>query len=189
MRASSIFLGEKIRDSNGEEEPLSVFDGITVKVQYIVDDKDQLPKNGVISSKELLLGLEERKKAEADRIKYDCEFLFIAANSFHDIDHDSNEGENYIRIMQRNEKGEMNPIQNLTYSDVHSSDQQLYLHDNTLAILNFSPSYFSFPIANDMAATVEPFFYYGDNEFELSLVDVSRRGSDFYSSRTAFQNL
>ena len=117
---------------------------------------------------------QEQNVDESDRIKYDGEFLFIAANSFNDIDHDSNEGENYIRIMQRNEKGEMNPIQNLPYSEVHSSDQQLYLHDNTLAILNYSPSYFSFPIANDLAATVEPFFYYGDNEFELSLVDVSQ---------------
>ncbi|GMM84167.1 beta-propeller domain-containing protein [Pseudoalteromonas sp. MTN2-4] len=117
---------------------------------------------------------QEQNVDEADRIKYDGEFLFIAADSFNDIDHDSNEGENYIRIMRRNELGEMNPIQNLPYSEVHSSDQHLYLHENTLAILNYSPSYFSFPIANDIAATVEPYFYYGDNEFELSLVDVSQ---------------
>ncbi|ALO43874.1 Beta-propeller domain-containing protein [Pseudoalteromonas phenolica] len=117
---------------------------------------------------------QEQNVDEADRVKYDGEFLFIAANSFDDIYHDSNEGENYIRIMQRNAKGEMNQIHTLPYSEANGSEQNLYLHNNTLAILNYSPSYFSFPIANDIAATVEPYFYYGDNEFELSLIDVSQ---------------
>ena len=49
-------------------EALSVFDGITVKVHYIGDEErsevdSTSDKNGVInSSKELLLGLQERKK-------------------------------------------------------------------------------------------------------------------------------
>lgn len=55
-------------------EALSVFDGITVKVQYIGDDESGsacnstgMNSNGIInSSKELLLGLEERKKAAAE---------------------------------------------------------------------------------------------------------------------------
>ena len=53
-------------------EALSVFDGITVKVQYIGDEEssvDATSKNGVInSSKELLLGLEERQKKEATTV-------------------------------------------------------------------------------------------------------------------------
>ena len=55
-------------------EALSVFDGITVKVHYIGDEErsevdSTSDKNGVInSSKELLLGLEERQKKEATTV-------------------------------------------------------------------------------------------------------------------------
>ena len=59
--------------SNLSCEALSVFDGVTVKVQYIGDEDHLLPTanngtaNGVIkSSQQLLLGLEERKKAAAE---------------------------------------------------------------------------------------------------------------------------
>ena len=60
--------------SNLSCEALSVFDGVTVKVQYIGDEDHLLPAasnngtaNGVIkSSQQLLLGLEERKKAAAE---------------------------------------------------------------------------------------------------------------------------
>ena len=60
-------------------EALSVFDGVTVKVQYIGDEENgtgtapaengisSTVANGVIkSSQQLLLGLEERKKAAAE---------------------------------------------------------------------------------------------------------------------------
>ena len=57
-------------------EALSVFDGVTVKVQYIGDEEsgsvpvktsDITVTNGVIkNSQQLLLGLEERKKAAAE---------------------------------------------------------------------------------------------------------------------------
>jgi hypothetical protein len=54
------------------------------------------------------------------------------------------------------------------------------LHDNTLAILDYAPSYFSFGMvevdttSSDVVSTTEPYFYYGANEFELSFVDVSQ---------------
>ena len=75
----SIFSGKpKVKvenQSNGKPssnlscEALSVFDGVTVKVQYIGDEDpaNRTVSNGAIkSSQQLLLGLEERKKAAAE---------------------------------------------------------------------------------------------------------------------------
>lgn len=123
---------------------------------------------------------QEQNVDEADRIKYNGEYLFIAANSYQDIDHTGNDGQNYIRIMQRNAAGEMSKVHTLNYSQSQWGEQQLYLHDNTLAILDYAPSYFSFGMAeidassSAVASTTEPYFYYGANEFELSFVDVSQ---------------
>ncbi|MAD89636.1 MAG: hypothetical protein CMK64_08025 [Pseudoalteromonas sp.] len=123
---------------------------------------------------------QEQNVDEADRIKYNGEYLFIAASSFNDIDHASSQGQNYIRIMQRNAEGEMSQVHTLNYSESQWGEQQLYLHNNTLAVLDYAPSYFSFAMAaidstsSETASTVEPYFYYGANEFELSFVDVSQ---------------
>jgi hypothetical protein len=49
-------------------ETLSVFDGVTVRVEYIVDDdisNGNLKDNNLTSSKDLLIELEERKRAAA----------------------------------------------------------------------------------------------------------------------------
>ncbi|WP_165385508.1 beta-propeller domain-containing protein [Pseudoalteromonas phenolica] len=126
---------------------------------------------------------QEQTVDEADRIKYNGELLFIAAHSANDIDNDSSQGEHYIRVMQRDVEGELNQIQTLPYSDSPWSDQQLYLHDNTLAIVDYSPSYFTSGTSepaviatSDVVNTSEPYFYYGGAEFELSFVDISQPG-------------
>jgi len=118
---------------------------------------------------------QEQTVDEADRIKYNGEYLFIAANSFNDIDHNSSDGENYLRIMKRNTQGEMKQVKALPYSSNSWSEQQLYLHSNTLAVLDYSSSYFTFGLAEPSmeGSNISPKFYYGDSEFELSFIDVS----------------
>ena len=57
-------LSSAKKDSSVSCETLSVFDGITVKIEYISSEEES--KNGdFANSKELLLGLEERKKVAA----------------------------------------------------------------------------------------------------------------------------
>ena len=59
-------LSKANKRSSESNETLSVYDGVTVKIEYISTEDDEDSKNeDLASSKELLLSLEERKKVAA----------------------------------------------------------------------------------------------------------------------------
>ena len=59
-------LSKSNKGSSESNETLSVYDGVTVKIEYISEDDDDDSKHeDLASSKELLLSLEERKKVAA----------------------------------------------------------------------------------------------------------------------------
>ena len=63
---TSTHLSKANKRSSESNETLSVYDGVTVKIEYISTEDDEDSKSeDLASSKELLLSLEERKKVAA----------------------------------------------------------------------------------------------------------------------------
>jgi hypothetical protein len=114
---------------------------------------------------------------EADRVKYDGQYMYIAANGMQNIT-DTQTSTQYVRIMKRDDSGALTPVKQLSTSDIAYQKQQLYLHDNTLAVLNHDYGWFGIlePMAAASTSVVE-----GDilpvptsQQFELSVLDVSQ---------------
>lgn len=114
---------------------------------------------------------QETNVDEADRIKYNGNYMYIAANAYDDIDSQQNY-QHYIRILKRSDSGEISHVTNLNYSKQEGENQQLYLRDNLLTVLNYTQGHFFSPfVASDVM--IEPYFHFAAQEFELTFIDTS----------------
>lgn len=111
---------------------------------------------------------------EADRIKYNGNYLYIASNQYNqvfidDINTQNEPKGNKIKILQRNEQGDLNKISETIVFEETSTIDSIYLTNDTLAVIsqvyNFSPYSITTRIASDLFFPVE-------QKFNLSLVDV-----------------
>ncbi|NOU50393.1 hypothetical protein HG263_07540 [Pseudoalteromonas sp. JBTF-M23] len=113
--------------------------------------------------------VQEQGVDEADRIKYDGQYMYISANSAHSLTV-AEQYHQFVRIMKRDESGNVNQVKEVISSTTDYQTQQLYLHDNTLAVLNHDIGWFSIePLMATSSSIVAP----AAQQFELSLMDVS----------------
>jgi hypothetical protein len=117
---------------------------------------------------------------EGDRIKYDGDYMYIANNQYYQrqtIAEEAPTPQTSVRILQRNEQGEVSELSNTTVNTEASSIKSLYLNKNKLAVLSNIQNY---SIYNDMASTslaAIDLFFPMEQTFNLSLVDVSDRSA------------
>ncbi|KAF7764724.1 hypothetical protein PCIT_b0776 [Pseudoalteromonas citrea] len=123
---------------------------------------------------------QEQDVHEADRVKYDGNYLYIAANSNNDlVPQIDNPQPHYIRILKRTESGMLESVKDLPTSHTEYSEQNLYLEQNTLVSINSQPGWFSI----GGALTIEPlrtqttsnesFIAQDIPQFEISFADIT----------------
>ncbi|ALU45992.1 beta-propeller domain-containing protein [Pseudoalteromonas rubra] len=115
--------------------------------------------------------VQEQAVDESDRIKYDGTHLFIANTA----DFQATEGEHKqsVRILKREESGELGSSSTLVTSTDYYARQQLYLQEDSLAVVlsNDKFGFFIEPaVVSDALDTYMPYSYVRD--FALTLVDV-----------------
>ncbi len=113
--------------------------------------------------------IQEQGVDEADRVKYDGQYLFIATDQGNSelLADDSNKASTAIRIMQRQSQGDMVELTTTVVNEPATHINGLYLSDNVLAVLS---DIYDYSIAT--TSFVEGFFP-SNREFNLSLVNVS----------------
>ena len=129
---------------------------------------------------------QEQGVDEADRIKYDGNYLFIANNNYYPytIDTDVLEGsaettsdqipstaqtKSTVRVMQRTASGEINPLSEVSLELDSSNIDGLYLNNDILTVISTAQQNYSIyttQLVADPAAYVQP-------TFNISFVDVS----------------
>ncbi len=123
--------------------------------------------------------VQEQGVDEADRIKYDGEYLFIANHQAGDVgileqgegdgDDKDQQALTSVRIMQRQAQGELLELNTVVVNQEASYINGLYLKENTLAVLSDIYQY------NIAATSFSESFFPVNQEFNLSLVDVSSK--------------
>ena len=111
---------------------------------------------------------------EGDRIKYDGEFLFIAKEKGFIADNGNTQSSS-IRILQRDNEGNVAQIADTLVSDETSRVKRLYLTEGTLAVLSekYGLYEFSNAITDDIVILpIEPIKPF-EQTFNLSLIDVA----------------
>ncbi|MBQ4860395.1 beta-propeller domain-containing protein [Pseudoalteromonas sp. MMG013] len=119
---------------------------------------------------------QEQNVNEADRVKYDGNYLYIAANQYHNLTQ-PNESElpHYIRIMKRNNNGLIQAVKDLPTSSNEYAQQQLFLEQDTLVSISANSGWFSI----FSTATIEPLSAsstapnLNHTQFELNFADVT----------------
>lgn len=116
---------------------------------------------------------------EGDRIKYDGEYLFIAktndsyyiASSTDDKNTTANNLQTSIRIMKRDNNGEISEVADVLVAEDAHSINSLYLQDTDLAVMSNVDTYASQSSANN-TLMIEPFLP-TEQQFNLSILDVT----------------
>jgi uncharacterized secreted protein with C-terminal beta-propeller domain len=123
---------------------------------------------------------QETEVDEADRVKYDGDYLYIAANRHNDITPKVDDSQpHYIRILKRTDDGMLEPVKDLPTSHSEYSEQQLFVEKNTLVSINSQPGWFSI----GGRVTIEPFTTQVSTndifiepepaQFEISFADIT----------------
>jgi len=119
--------------------------------------------------------VQEQGVDEGDRIKYNGELIFIANNNRRYYADEvpatsSSQSSNTIKIIERNEQGDLTTISETVIYDEESSIDSIYLSNDTLSVLsnvyNFVPYNAYFSSNNDI-------FFPTEQKFNVSIVDVS----------------
>ena len=117
---------------------------------------------------------------EADRVKYDGNYLYIAANRNNDlVPQTDNPEPHYIRILKRTDNGMLESVKDLSTSHTEFSEQKLYIEQNTLVSINAQPGWFSI----NGGLTIEPlttqttssaaFVAQDTPQFEINFADIT----------------
>ncbi|CAH9062660.1 hypothetical protein PSECIP111854_03058 [Pseudoalteromonas sp. CIP111854] len=118
--------------------------------------------------------VQEQGVDEADRIKYDGQYMYVSANTAQSLT-SSEQYRQFIRIIKRDEAGGLTQVSDVTSSNTQYQKQQLFLNNNTLAVLNHDIGWFS--VSSPMVQTQEvantSIMAPTAQQFELSLMDVS----------------
>lgn len=116
--------------------------------------------------------LQEQGVDEADRIKYDGQYLFITQEN-HGVGIFEGDGKTqantYIRVLERDTSGAMAEVNRLVVNEEATSINGIYLHQDKLAVLSDIYSY-------DYGLS-EIAFFPTNNTFNLSLLDVTNPAS------------
>lgn len=143
---------------------------------YIEPVADGKESNSQSSNSFSQTNQQEQSVSEADRVKYNGDYLYIAANKFNDLTPDENiSAPHYIRIMKRESNGTLQTVKDLTTSQSEYAKQQLFLAGSTLVSLNFSHGWFRITNnqfssqVNNSSITPE----WNHNQFEVNFADVA----------------
>ncbi len=122
---------------------------------------------------------QENNVDEGDRIKYDGEYIYIANNKqyYYALENDSNNADNNadnnantIKIVRRDNQGDLEKISETIAFEEESSIDSIYLATNKLAVLsnvyNFTPYYSPLSFASEI-------FIPREQKFNVSLLNVS----------------
>ena len=116
---------------------------------------------------------------EGDRIKYDGEFIYIANRQHYQVQALSEEtptSKTSIRILQRDEQGEVSEVSNTVVSANAYSTNNLYLNDRQLSVLSNV-----YGLSNngdtDVSDIMNDTLFPIEQRFNLSLLDISDRTS------------
>ena len=103
---------------------------------------------------------------EADRIKYNGEYLYIAANPYNDpIAPEGIADQDYIKVMQRHEDSTMSDVHQIDLPEDFHSIRGLYLSDDSLAAVG-APSYWFDIMLTDIWHPI-------DEKVKFAVYDVS----------------
>lgn len=117
---------------------------------------------------------QENDVDEADRIKYNGSYLFIANNEYNqpylsDTNQQIEQRGNTIKILQRDSQGDLNKVSETVIFEEASSIDSIYLTDNTLAVISNVYNFTPYSITNSFASDL---FFPVEQKFNLSLVNV-----------------
>lgn len=105
---------------------------------------------------------QEQNVSEADRIQFDGNYLFIAANHYQDQNNDTGKSNAYVRILKSDNEGLLNEVATIEASD-DDQIKSMYLENNALVT-----------IGNESWFDIQPFLFAStSNSFTLSFYDVA----------------
>ncbi|OHU85115.1 MULTISPECIES: beta-propeller domain-containing protein [Pseudoalteromonas] len=112
---------------------------------------------------------QEQGVDEADRVKYDGQYMYIAGNTDLNLQ-TPQQYRQFVRIMKRDDEGDLTQVNEITSTEVAYQKQRLYLTDNTLTVLSHDNAWFGIA---EPAMTQSTFPAPAANQFEFSVVDVT----------------
>ncbi|BBN83927.1 hypothetical protein PA25_39120 [Pseudoalteromonas sp. A25] len=116
--------------------------------------------------------VQEQGVDEADRIKYDGQYMYISASTAHNLQAPEQPNQ-YVRIMKRDESGDINQVKEVISTHSEYQNQKLYLHNKTLAVLNHDMGWFGISLPEPQLSASSSIAAPTAQQFELSLMDVS----------------
>ena len=119
--------------------------------------------------------VQEQGVDEADRIKYDGQYLFIAEQndvySIMEEDAEDKPAPTSLRVMERDASGRMTQVNQFVVEDDANTINGIYLHDQRLAVLSDIYDY------NIAAMSIDIGFFPMNNQFNLTVMDVNNPAS------------
>ncbi|MFC3032926.1 beta-propeller domain-containing protein [Pseudoalteromonas fenneropenaei] len=109
---------------------------------------------------------QEQTVAEANRVQYDGQYLYVAASPWHDLEaHQSSTQTNYLRVLTADADGLLTEVKQLPLGDAEQPLTSLYHHQQTLVAISQSQQFSILPFAFARFA--------GSDHFTVDLLDVS----------------
>ncbi|WP_105169488.1 beta-propeller domain-containing protein [Pseudoalteromonas sp. T1lg23B] len=116
---------------------------------------------------------QEQGVDEADRVKYDGQYMYVAANSAQSLQA-SEQYRQFVRIMKRDTEGNLTQVNDVTSTETAYQKQRLYLTDNTLTVLSHDNGWFGIAEPAATGGIAESTFPAPTtNQFEFSMMDVT----------------